>query len=111
MVVVIGPTGKNFGAGMSGGIAYVYDIENRFGDRCNNEMITLEALNDDDRTTLRELVHNHLKYTGSVTAKEVLDDFQKTSRRFVKVIPIEYKKTLENRGTSAPQELLEVSDG
>lgn len=110
-VVVLGKTGRNFGAGMSGGIAYVYDIDNRFGDRCNTEMVVLEALNDEDRLTLRELLHNHVKYTGSVTAKDILGDFQKYSRRFVKIIPIEYKRMLEEGRASSSQDLLEVSDG
>ncbi|MCX5680602.1 MAG: glutamate synthase large subunit [Candidatus Omnitrophica bacterium] len=110
-VVVLGRTGRNFGAGMSGGIAYVYDIDNRFGDRCNTEMVALEALDDGDRTTLRELLHNHLRYTGSATAKEMLDDFQRASRRFVKVMPIEYKRMLEKRYAPASQDLLEVYDG
>lgn len=110
-VVVLGKTGRNFGAGMSGGIAYVYDIDNRFGDRCNMEMVAMEALDDEDRTTLRELVHNHFQYTGSATAKEVLDDFQRASKRFVKVIPIEYKRALEKRRVLVPQDLSEVSDG
>jgi glutamate synthase (NADPH/NADH) large chain len=110
-VVVLGKTGRNFAAGMSGGVAYVYDVDNHFGDRCNMEMVALESLDDDDRTALRELVHNHFKYTGSVTANEVLDDFQKTSRRFVKVMPIEYKRILEKRKTPISPDLLEVYDG
>jgi glutamate synthase domain-containing protein 3 len=110
-VVVLGKTGRNFGAGMSGGIAYVYDIDNRFGDRCNTEMVALESLDEDDRTTLRELIHNHLRYTGSATAKEMLDDFQRTSRRFVKVMPIEYKRMLEKRYAPPSSDLLEVYDG
>jgi glutamate synthase (NADPH/NADH) large chain len=110
-VVVLGKTGRNFAAGMSGGVAYVYDVDNHFGDRCNTEMVALEPLDGEDLITLRELVHNHLKYTGSKTAGEVIDDFQKISRRFVKVMPIEYKRVLEKRRMKTPPDLLEVYDG
>jgi len=111
-VVILGNTGRNFAAGMSGGIAYVYDKYNELRERCNLKMVELEELENDDKDLVREMVHNHHKYTGSPVAKEILADFDKASRRFVKVMPIEYRRVLAERAMSEEElELLEVSDG
>jgi glutamate synthase domain-containing protein 3 len=97
-VVVIGPTGRNFAAGMSGGIAYVYDDNGMFNKLCNQDMVTLERPDKpEDRETIRRLLEGHLKYTGSPRAKEILDDFEKEIRWFVKVMPNDYRRVLEHQ--------------
>lgn len=95
IVVVLGRTGVNFGAGMSGGIAYVFDETGLFDDRCNLETIDLELLSDEnDIKELRAMVENHLRYTGSERAKFILDNWQASIPYFIKVFPTEYKKIL-----------------
>jgi glutamate synthase domain-containing protein 3 len=97
-VVVIGPTGRNFAAGMSGGIAYVYDSHGLFKDLCNTEMVDLEEASEpEDLATLQRLLSNHFKFTGSTVAKAILDDFEKESRWFVKVMPRDYRRVLEHK--------------
>jgi glutamate synthase domain-containing protein 3 len=110
-IVVLGRTGRNFGAGMSGGIAYVYDADGTFKDRCNMEMVELEKVSVDDEITIRELVANHYRLTGSTVAKKVLDDFTNTMKRMVKVMPIEYKRVLGTKEIEALMDLSEVYDG
>ena len=97
-VVVLGETGRNFAAGMSGGIAYVYDPNGRFNDeRCNRSMVELEQLNEDDEIVLYELVSNHLKYTKSPLANRMISAFQEWLPHFVKVIPTDYKRALQQQ--------------
>ncbi|MGD0463324.1 MAG: glutamate synthase-related protein [Tepidisphaeraceae bacterium] len=97
-VVVIGPTGRNFAAGMSGGIAYVYDTSGQFKDLCNPEMVELERPDRaEDVKTIRRLLENHRKHTGSTVAKAILDDFEQELKWFVKVMPTDYRRVLEHR--------------
>jgi glutamate synthase domain-containing protein 2/glutamate synthase domain-containing protein 3 len=99
-VVVIGKTGRNFAAGMSGGIAYVYNMDANFKDLCNTEMVDLEyadSFNKADISTIRRLLENHLKYTSSPVAKAILDGFEKELRWFVKVMPTDYRRVLEHK--------------
>ncbi|MEA3493488.1 MAG: glutamate synthase large subunit [Candidatus Margulisiibacteriota bacterium] len=111
-VVVLGKTGRNFAAGMSGGIAYIYDKHNSFSDKCNLAMVELETLDAKDKRLVRELLQNHFKYTRSPIAKNILDGFSKEIGRFIKVMPKEYKRVLAERAMDAEElELLEVSDG
>ncbi len=110
-VVVIGPTGRNFAAGMSGGIAYVWDIEGNFRDKCNLEMVGLEELSDEDEETVFQLLHNHYKYTKSSVAEEIIKNFQKEKRKFIKVMPHEYKRILQQKQLEERLGLTEVSDG
>ncbi|MFH1684570.1 MAG: glutamate synthase large subunit, partial [Candidatus Margulisiibacteriota bacterium] len=111
-VVVLGRTGRNFAAGMSGGIAYIYDKHGDFAEKCNLGMVELEDLDKKDDQLIREMLHDHFKYTRSPIAKGILDDFKNEKRRFVKVMPIEYKRVLkESAMTEEELELLEVSDG
>lgn len=98
-VVVLGKTGINFGAGMSGGIAYIYDMERDFSEKCNKEMVAIEKLNAEDKETVHQLLSDHVKYTRSMPAESVLRDFSGEIDRFVKVMPLEYKRILEKRGT------------
>jgi glutamate synthase domain-containing protein 2/glutamate synthase domain-containing protein 1/glutamate synthase domain-containing protein 3 len=97
-VVVIGQTGRNFAAGMSGGIAYVYDDSMQFPRLCNHDMVTLEAPDqEEDVQTIRYLLENHVKYTGSTIAKAILDDWSRELRYFVKVMPNDYRRVLQHR--------------
>ncbi len=109
-VIVLDRTGRNFAAGMSGGIAYVYD-EGDFRKRCNMEMVELERLEEEDIITIKQLLANHYRYTQSLLAKSVLDDFKKEIKRFVKVMPIEYKRVLQGEAMDKKLGLTEVSDG
>jgi glutamate synthase domain-containing protein 2/glutamate synthase domain-containing protein 1/glutamate synthase domain-containing protein 3 len=94
-VVVLGRTGRNFAAGMSGGIAYVLDFDGHFQRRCNLEMVDLEPLIDsEDVDFLRVAIVKHLTYTGSRYAEGLLSDFETVRRRVVKVMPREYKRAL-----------------
>lgn len=94
-VVVLGKTGRNFAAGMSGGVAYIWDPDGSFDYYCNMDMIELTLLEDDcDREELRSLLSAHLKYTGSTLAAMILDDWDLYARQFLKVTPVEYKKII-----------------
>ena len=94
-VVILGDTGRNFGAGMSGGIAYVLDKKGDFSSKCNTGTFDLEALeNENDIQELKHLVQNHLSYTGSTVAEEILANWEEEVRHFVKVMPIDYKRVL-----------------
>jgi glutamate synthase (NADPH/NADH) large chain len=98
VVVVLGPTGRNFGAGMSGGMAFVLDRERRFRDRCNTDMVELESLVDEsDIWLVYGLVENHLRHTGSPVARRVLDHWTHLVPQFVKVMPTDYKRVLQAR--------------
>jgi len=97
-VVVIGPTGRNFAAGMSGGIAYVYDDSGQLERLCNQDQVTLEIPDKpEDVETIRYLLESHLRYTASGTAKAILHDWQRELRYFVKVMPNDYRRVLENQ--------------
>ncbi len=93
-VVVLGETGRNFGAGMSGGAAYVYDPSGTFPSKVNREMVDLDPLSDDDKTFLREIIGVHTKETGSAIGELILAHFEEKSRWFVKVMPQDYKRVL-----------------
>jgi glutamate synthase (NADPH) large chain len=110
-VVVLGKTGRNFGAGMSGGIAYIYDAEGDFNKKCNMDMVELETLEQGDKTLIHTLVSGHKKFTGSVVANKILVDFNKEIKKFIKVMPTEYKRILENKKIIKKQDLSEASDG
>ncbi len=97
-VVVLGRTGRNFAAGMSGGIAYVLDEDGEFDESCNRSMVLLEAVDSiQDREFLRGLIERHTRYTGSARGRMILERFDAMLPNFVKVIPIEFKKVMEER--------------
>jgi glutamate synthase (NADPH) large chain len=112
-VVVLGQTGRNFAAGMSGGVAYVYDPDNTFATRCNPAMVDLEGLNDvtgsggprhaglDDSVLLHRLITRHVECTGSLRGKDLLAHWQEARHRFVKVMPREYRRALNERESAA----------
>ncbi len=94
IAVILGETGRNFAAGMSGGIAYVYDPKKQFGKYCNMELVDFDEMEYEDIETLKELIGNHQKYTGSDVAADILDNWSETLSNFVKVMPRDYKKVL-----------------
>ncbi|MCU7550559.1 glutamate synthase large subunit [Chitinophagaceae bacterium LB-8] len=96
-VVILGDTGRNFAAGMSGGIAYVYDVKGTFPSLCNKEMVDLDPVENGDSEELKQMIQNHFDYTGSTVAKFILDDFENQLKNFVKVFPIDYKKVLKTK--------------
>jgi glutamate synthase (NADPH/NADH) large chain len=91
-VVVLGPTGRNFAAGMSGGVGYVYRLDRG---RINRELVDVEPLSGADRATLRELVELHRAETGSVVATALLSDWTREIEQFSKVMPRDYRRALE----------------
>ncbi len=102
-VVVLGPTGRNFAAGMSGGVAYVLDEDGTFAQRCNTGMVGFEGLAEADVIELREMIAEHLQRTESPVAARVLDEFQALldAGAFVKVMPHDYKRVLAERAAEA----------
>ena len=101
-VVILGPTGRNFAAGMSGGIAYVYDAEGQFAERCNAGLVDLEPLAAQaDVEEARALIEKHLRYTGSTIAARILRSWSRALRHFVKVMPRDYKRVLAEREAAA----------
>ncbi len=96
-VVILGPTGRNFAAGMSGGVAYVLDEAENFADRCNLEMVGLEPLTDTDEIgEVWKMIQRHQTYTQSAVAAKILADWKKFIPKFVKVMPTDYKRVLES---------------
>ncbi len=111
VVAVLGPTGRNFAAGMSGGFAYVLDLDGGFPSRCNPEMVDLEPMADrEDVETLRGLVEDHYRHTGSPRAKDVLDNWDAMLPRFVKVYPKAFKEVLERAKGGPHREAVSVGD-
>ncbi|WP_312513850.1 glutamate synthase-related protein [Massilia sp.] len=123
-VVVLGETGRNFAAGMSGGVAYVYDPKGDFAGRCNTTMVNLEPVlasrdqtdpaawhsqgrgseREADEVILRRLIERHFKHTGSTRARNLLDDWANSRAKFVKVFPTDYKRALEEMHFSSMEE-------
>lgn len=106
-VVVLGATGRNFAAGMSGGIAYVYDEFGQFSSRVNMELVELEYLSDSDEVSLvKTLIHNHWLYTKSRVARRILDEWENELIKFVRVMPTAYREALN---LASPQRLYQNS--
>jgi glutamate synthase (NADPH/NADH) large chain len=123
-VVVLGDTGRNFAAGMSGGVAYVYDPKGEFEQKCNTTMVNLERVlstkeqgdksswhaqtrhgeRESDEAILKRLIERHFKHTGSTRARNLLDDWATSRGKFVKVFPTEYKRALEEMHNSSMEE-------
>ena len=99
-VVVLGKTGRNFAAGMSGGIAYIWDKDSKFKNNCNMGMVELESLDvGADRDEVKKLIENHFEYTGSTIAKQLLADWNTAASQFVKVMPTDYKRVLNQQAS------------
>ena len=92
--VILGATGRNFGAGMSGGIAYIYDKDKDFDKNCNKETFEIESLLEEDLKDLKELITNHFNYTGSIVAEKIIESWDIEVERFIKVMPTDYKRVL-----------------
>ncbi|MDB2674779.1 glutamate synthase large subunit, partial [Flavobacteriaceae bacterium] len=102
-VIVLGKTGRNFAAGMSGGIAYVYDPENKFSSGlCNTETIEFEYISEEDAAELKTIIEKHVLYTESKKGATLLADWATSLDNFVKVMPTEYKRALERIATEEP---------
>jgi len=107
--VILGPTGRNFAAGMSGGVAYIWDRHNNFIQNCNLGLVELEKVEQEaDEQELRDLIAMHRKYTGSTVAEEVLENWDRVLDQFVKVMPIDYKRVLEERMAHEEEEEAQV---
>jgi glutamate synthase (ferredoxin) len=95
-VIILGRTGRNFAAGMSGGAAYVYDVDGAFAGRCNQDMVSLSAVEaEDELEWLRSKIEQHAAVTGSDLASGLLAEWPNASQRFVKVLPNDYKRAVE----------------
>jgi glutamate synthase (NADPH/NADH) large chain len=109
VAVVIGPTGRNFAAGMSGGSAFVFDELGEFPQRCNLEMVDLEPLREpEDLDLVRDLLIQHAGYTGSTVAARILNDWAWAVEKFVKVMPVDYRRVLEEQKKEAEAKRLET---
>lgn len=95
IAIILGSTGRNFAAGMSGGIAYVYDVSEELTGNCNHEMVDLDPIGSEDEKTLLELLTQHRSFTGSSIAGFILSDWQHQLKNFIKVFPREYKKVVQ----------------
>jgi glutamate synthase (NADPH/NADH) large chain len=101
-VVVLGPTGRNFAAGMSGGIAYVWDRDGEFPALCNMELVELEQLdNPEDEVECLNMIKQHREHTGSPVAEKLIDNWARVRNQFVKVMPIDYRRVLQQRKKTA----------
>ncbi len=100
-VVILGETGRNFAAGMSGGIAYVFDPKNTFATRCNHSMVSLEQLEEEDEEFLKSIIADHAYFTQSEIGKMMLNEWDKTVESFKKVMPNDYKAVLEKNKQQA----------
>ena len=109
VVVVLGKTGKNFAAGMSGGVAYVYDAEGTFPANVNREMVNLETLTDEDQTILRDFVEKHFQHTTSNVALALIQDWTAQLGKFVKVMPTDFKAALASRGITLADQIRDKS--
>ena len=97
VAVILGPTGRNFAAGMSGGIAYVFDPNQEFRIKCNMELVEFDAMEHEDVKTLNELIEKHYAFTGSRIALRIITDWARALRSFVKVMPRDYKEALRKQ--------------
>ena len=96
-VVILGPTGRNFGAGMCGGFAYVLDLDGTFPQNVNHERVLLEPLTEEDEEVIQRMVRRHHEYTRSERAQEVLRKWNSLAPKFVKVFPRDLKLALDAR--------------
>jgi glutamate synthase domain-containing protein 3 len=102
-VVILGGVGRNFAAGMSGGIAYVWDTGRVLPDRCNTELVELEPVADaEDQAVLRALIEEHLHRTGAAVARRILEDWPRALERFTRVIPTQYRAALRRAQATTP---------
>ena len=96
-VLVLGRTGRNFAAGMSGGIAYVYDADGTFAGHCNKGMVEIEELEAEDRDFICEMIEKHFRHTGSTVALDIQQNWTRASKKFVRVMPVEFKRVMKQQ--------------
>jgi glutamate synthase (NADPH/NADH) large chain len=104
LAIILGKTGRNFAAGMSGGIAFIYDSEGDFESKCNKEMVGLEKADQEDAEMLKAFIEKHQVVTNSTVAQAILANFEKEIAKFVKVMPTDYKRVLLERKKKAELE-------
>ena len=104
-VVVLGEVGRNFAAGMSGGVAYIFDKNDTFKRNCNMEMVMFDDIDKANEELLKKMIYDHLNFTGSGVASELLKNWDASLKKFVKVMPVEYKAVLARRTAKALAEL------
>ena len=109
LVIVLGETGRNFAAGMSGGVAYVWDKAGDFHEKVNLEMVTVSALNAEDESILRQYIDKHFQHTTSNVAFQITQNWDETMKQFVKVLPMDFKLALESRGITLAQQIADKS--
>ena len=103
-LVVLGDTGRNFGAGMSGGIAYVYDPNGKFPERCNMGLVALEEIDTlEEKELVYGFIQEHVEMTGSPVGQRMLENWEAEHKKFVKVFPHDYKRVLEERAAAKKQ--------
>ena len=100
-VVILGETGRNFAAGMSGGVAYIFDRANSFKRNCNMEMVMFDEMDTSDEELIRKMVLDHFTFTGSEVASDLLKNWKELFSKFVKVMPLDYKAALQKKKTSS----------
>jgi len=100
-IVILGSTGRNFGAGMSGGIAYIFDEQDDFSTKCNFEMIEMEQLQEGDVSFLRKAVERHVQYTNSVKGKKILNNWEESAAKFVRIISPQYREIIKKTRETA----------
>ncbi len=105
LVIILGNVGRNFAAGMSGGVAYIWDKEGDFESKVNREMVSLETIDEEDAQIIRMFVENHANYTKSALAEEVLGNWQNISKQFVKVMPNEFRKALQKKNITLIEQI------
>ena len=105
VAIILGEVGRNFAAGMSGGVAYVWDKNNDFAPKVNPEMVSLESLSEEDKTIVKGFIEKHFQYTTSNVAFMMTQDWDKYLSQFVKVLPNDFKKALASRGISLSQQI------
>jgi glutamate synthase (NADPH/NADH) large chain len=109
LAIVLGRTGQNFAAGMSGGVAYVYDADGSFAPKVNREMVSLEPLNEEDQGIVRQYVEKHFQHTTSNVALSLIQDWDAQIARFVKVLPDDFKQALASRGIALSEQIRDKS--
>ena len=116
-VVILGPTGRNFAAGMSGGVAYVYDPADALGENLNAEMVDLDEMDEDDIDWLRGMVQAHVDATDSAVGQRILSEWENELKNFVKVMPRDFKRVLvaiaeaERTGSDVDEAIMAAANG
>jgi len=105
LAIILGKTGRNFAAGMSGGVAYVWDQDGTFASKVNGEMVSLESLTEEDLSIVREYVDKHFQYTTSNVALNLIQDWDNLIGQFVKVMPGDFRQALAGRGISLADQI------